>query len=133
MTLCGHHPDKLALVRDVADVCETAPDRLFDVVVEATGSPAGLSEALSRVVPRGTIVLKSTFHGAVELDTAQLVIDELTIVGSRCGPFVPALSAIEHDRIDPTLLLTRTFPMSEGVRALEAAAAPGSLKILLKP
>jgi threonine dehydrogenase-like Zn-dependent dehydrogenase len=133
VTLCGHHPEKMALVSQVAETLDAPPDRLYPVVVEATGSPAGLEAALGRVVPRGTIVLKSTFHGAVELETAKLVIDELTLVGSRCGPFEPALRAIASGAIDPTPLLTRTYPVSEGAEALEAAQARDALKILLKP
>ncbi len=132
VTVSGHHPEKLALVADVAATCTSPPDRLFEVVVEATGSPAGLEMALARVVPRGRIVLKSTFHGAIELDTAKVVIDELTVVGSRCGSFAPAISAIESATIDPTRLLTRTYPIEEGIQAFEQARTRGSLKILLK-
>ncbi|MFW6023200.1 MAG: alcohol dehydrogenase catalytic domain-containing protein, partial [Myxococcota bacterium] len=93
VTLVGKHDDKLALAqRRGAQTC--TPDSLdgtgFDVVVEATGSPRGLALALDRIRPRGTLVLKSTFHGAPEVDTARIVIDEIRIVGSRCGPFPPA-------------------------------------------
>jgi len=135
VTLVGRHREKLELVSPLGvETLESAPEgRLFDYVVEATGSPSGLDLALDHVRPRGTLVLKSTFHGAVELDTAKLVIDELSVVGSRCGPFAPALDAIARGKIDPTPMLTRTFPLSDGLAALSEAGRRGALKVLLRP
>lgn len=134
VTLVGKHEDKLTIARR-AGARTTTPDALhdrgFDVVVEATGSPSGLAMALDRIRPRGTLVLKSTFHGAPEVDTAKIVIDEIHLVGSRCGPFPPALRALETTRIDPTPLVTATRPLADAVNAFEEAQKPGVLKILL--
>lgn len=135
-THVGRHRDKLAILEGIAMETLTEDElgeRLFDVVVEATGSPAGLDLALRRVRPRGTIVLKSTFHGAIEIDTAKVVIDELTVLGSRCGPFPPALGALAAGAIDPTPLLTATYTLDDAEAAIAHAGARGSLKILLKP
>jgi threonine dehydrogenase-like Zn-dependent dehydrogenase len=102
----------------------------LDLVVEATGSPSGFARARSLLRPRGTLVLKSTFHGTTELEAAPLVIDEITVIGSRCGPFAPALRALAT-RIDPSSLIDGVFPLSDGVRAIEKAAEPGVAKIQL--
>ena len=97
VTLSGNHDRKLELARAAgAQTC--APEELarksFDVVIEATGSPSGMQRALELVRPRGTLVLKSTYHGPLSFDAAPLVIDEITLVGSRCGPFAPALASL---------------------------------------
>lgn len=135
LTLVGKHPDKLARVAALG-VSTRAPDELaderFDVVVEATGSPSGLALALAHLRPRGTLVLKSTFHGAAELDTAKIVIDELHLVGSRCGPFEPAVRALAQRRIDPAPLIDRSFPLDEAVAAFDHAASKGVLKVVLR-
>ncbi len=136
LTVIGKHADKLA--RIAPHVSRTvihgdAIDGEFDIVVEATGSPSGFEAARGLLRPRGTMVLKSTFHGALELDTAPLVIDEITLVGSRCGPFPPALRALASSRIDPSPLIEASYPLSDGVRALERAAEPGVAKVQLVP
>ncbi len=107
--------------------------RRFDLVVEASGAASGFSLALELVRPRGTVVLKSTFHGATNFDAARVVVDELSIVGSRCGRFAPALELLKEDAIDVESLISETYPLVEGVRAMERAAAPGVLKVLLRP
>ncbi|RLB49070.1 MAG: alcohol dehydrogenase [Deltaproteobacteria bacterium] len=135
-THVGRHLDKLRILEGlgVETMLEAAlGDRLFDVVVEATGSPAGLDLALDRVRPRGTVVLKSTFHGAVTVDTAKVVIDELTILGSRCGPFAPALEALAAGTIDPTPLIAETYALSDAEAAIARAGSSGTLKVLLRP
>ncbi len=101
-----------------------------DVVVEATGSVAGFSAARRAVRPRGTIVLKSTYKGEVSVDMSALVVNELNIVGSRCGPFEPALRFLEQKRVDPTLLVDGAYPLSEASRAFAEASQRGALKIL---
>ncbi len=104
----------------------------FDVVVEATGSPTGLREALARVRPGGTLVLKSTFHGTAELDVSRLVVDEIRLVGSRCGPFAPALRWLESGRIDPAPLIESVVGWEEAAALLAGGEPPrGRLKFLL--
>ena len=138
LTLVGKHPEKMRHVAKLG-VRTRAPGELgsdkLDVVIEATGSPSGLALALTHLRPRGTLVLKSTFHGTTTtpLDTAKIVIDELHLVGSRCGPFAPALRALATRRIDPTPLLDHVYPLADGLRALEHAARPGVLKVALRP
>lgn len=104
----------------------------FDVVVEASGSPSGLGTAFALVKPRGTVVLKSTHHQRTPLDISQVIVDELKIVGSRCGQFQPALDLAISRRMDLIALISRRFPLEEGVRAFEEAAAPENMKIILQ-
>jgi alcohol dehydrogenase len=110
-----------------------ARNRSFDLVVEATGSPAGLPRAIALVRPRGTIVLKSTHHAPARFDAAPLVVNEVTVVGSRCGRFAPALEHLRHRRIDVRPLLSGQFPLARAARALAQAARPGVRKVLLRP
>jgi len=105
----------------------------WPLVIEATGSSHGLSQALAAVQPCGTVVLKTTVAGAHDLDLAPLVIDEVTLIGSRCGPFAPAIDLLASGRLDPAPLVHRVFGLDDGERALGEAARPGVLKILLRP
>jgi threonine dehydrogenase-like Zn-dependent dehydrogenase len=111
---------------------EAGPRGRFDVVVEASGSPAGFELARRAVRPRGTIVLKSTYAaGRLELDASSLVVDEVTIVGSRCGPFAPAMRLLERGAVDVAPLVEARYPLEEGAAAFEHAARPAALKVLL--
>jgi threonine dehydrogenase-like Zn-dependent dehydrogenase len=135
VTLVGKHPDKLALVEErvqtvLLEAFEPAP---ADVVVEATGSTSGMELAMRAVRPRGTVVLKSTVAGSHTVSLAPLVINEVTVVGSRCGPFAPALAALEAGTVDVERMISATFPLDEGIAALDRAASPGVLKVLLRP
>ena len=103
----------------------------FDVAVEATGNAAGFAVAQKALRPRGTLVLKSTYAGRLELDAAPLVIDEITVVGSRCGPFPPALELLAEGKIDVGSMIEHRFALSEGLAAFAKAAEPGVLKVLL--
>jgi threonine dehydrogenase-like Zn-dependent dehydrogenase len=103
-----------------------------DIVVECTGNPEGLALAVAAVRPRGTVVLKSTYHGAATLDVSKLVVNEITLVGSRCGPFAEALELLAGRRVDVLSLVRDRFPLREGLRAFEEAARPGALKVLLE-
>lgn len=138
VTLVGRHDNKLEIVRARgvrtarADEVPASFDRAFDVTVEASGSPAGFETALRLLKPRGTLVLKSTFHGSTELNAAPVVVDEISIVGSRCGRFKPALELLRRGAVETDALITDEFPLSEGPRAFERAAAPGVLKVLLR-
>jgi threonine dehydrogenase-like Zn-dependent dehydrogenase len=105
----------------------------FDLVVEATGSPSGMPRALALVKPRGTIVWKSTHHEPAHFDAAALVVNEVTVVGSRCGRFEPALEFLRMKRVDVLSLLSSEFPLRDAVRALRVSARPGVLKVLLRP
>jgi threonine dehydrogenase-like Zn-dependent dehydrogenase len=107
------------------------PEGRADVVVECTGNPEGLALAARLVRPRGTIVLKSTYHGEATVDVSRLVVNEVTLVGSRCGPFPRAIGVLAARQIDVHPLLERRFPLAEGPRALAEAARPGALKIQL--
>jgi threonine dehydrogenase-like Zn-dependent dehydrogenase len=115
-----------------AAVADLAQFKDQDLVVECTGSPEGLPLALRLVRPRGKIVLKSTFRGGAPADLASAVIDEITILGSRCGTFGDALAALAQKQIEVASLITRRMPLDEAPRALELAGDPGQIKILLK-
>ncbi len=105
----------------------------FDLVVEATGSPGGIGRAISLVRPRGTIVWKSTHHGFARFDAAPVVVNEVTVVGSRCGRFEPALDLLASHRVEVKPLLSSIFPLASAARALREASRPGVLKVLLRP
>jgi len=130
----GRHPDKLAILRrrGIATATTEAWDRArADVVVEATGSAAGFAQAVAATRPRGTLVLKSTVAHAAPLNLAPVVIDELTIVGSRCGPFAPALDALATSSVDVRSMISARRALRDGVEALGLAAQPGALKVLI--
>ena len=132
--LAGHHPEHLALARPRGVATYLAADLPagdYDIVVEASGSPSGLELALTRVRPRGTVVIKSTYAGRYPLDPAVLVVPEVSLVGCRCGPFAGALRLLRDGRIDPRPLIARTFPLSRGLEALAWAQRPGVLKVLV--
>lgn len=132
----GRSEAKLALARLAgleARRSDAPIGREFDVVVEATGSPEGLARAVAIVRPRGTIVLKSTYHGEAGIALAPVVIDEITVVGSRCGRFEPALSHLEDDPALVTPLLTARFALDDAVSAFDLASQPSSMKVLLAP
>ena len=137
VTLVGKHAGNLALVagRGIATALldDWAPASSADCVVEATGSTAGLAHAAAAVRPRGTLVLKSTVAGEHRLSLAPLVINEITVVGSRCGLFPPALRALTDRTVEVTPLIDATFPLPRGVDAVAQAARPGVRKILIAP
>jgi threonine dehydrogenase-like Zn-dependent dehydrogenase len=141
VVMYGKHEKKLVLarragiatkkVRGDADDLKRVPET-FRLVVEATGSPTGLALAQQMTEPRGTLVLKSTFHGAALVETWPIVVKEITVVGSRCGPFGKAISLLRSGKLDPTSLITRTFPLAEAQKAIEYAQRRGVMKVLLK-
>lgn len=110
---------------------DVLPDR-YDFVIEASGSAQGFALAQKALKPGGTIVLKSTFKGQVPITLSELVVDEISVIGSRCGPVDQAVEALAARRIDPLPLIDAQFPLAEGVAALTAAARPGQLKVLLE-
>lgn len=132
--LAGHYPEHLHLAEPYGVktwLADELPTGEFDLVVEASGSPGGLTLALNRVRPQGTVVVKSTFAGHFSLDPALLVVPEVRLVGSRCGPFPAALRLLTQGRLDPQPLINRVFPLSQGVAALDFARQQGVLKVLL--
>ena len=133
--LAGHHADKLERLRDlgIETVQESALKNKFETVIDCSGQGAGFQRAIELVKPRGTIILKSTAAAGAQLNLAPLVINEITVLGSRCGRFSPALEALAAGRIDPRPLIDRTFSLSDGLHAIESAAEPYHFKILLKP
>ena len=105
----------------------------WDVVIEVTGSSQGFDLAVKAIRPQGTLVVKSTYAGALTLDMSRLVVNEVTIVGSRCGPFAPALRLLRAKAVDPVPLIAGTYRLEDGLAAFKAAAQPGMLKVLLRP
>ncbi|HET7105800.1 MAG TPA: alcohol dehydrogenase catalytic domain-containing protein [Candidatus Acidoferrum sp.] len=141
VVLYGKHRSKLALARlvgittkrvrgDVSDL--TRVKESYRLVVEATGSPMGLALAQRMTEPRGTLLLKSTFHGAAPVETWPIVVKEITVVGSRCGPFAKAITLLRSGKVDPTPLISRTFELKDAPAAIKHAQQRGVLKVLLK-
>ena len=137
----GKHEKKLALARRKGIATQRVrgdtPDsvrikRSFPLVIEASGSPTGLALAQHMTEPRGTLVLKSTFHGAVRAETWPIVVKEIDVIGSRCGPFSRALALLRTKKADPRPLISRTFSLAEAPRAVVHAQHSGVLKVLLK-
>ena len=139
VVMIGKHASKLRLARlaGTATIKVTSPraqrSNQFSMTVESTGSPSGLALAQRITVPRGTVVLKSTFHGAANVETWPIVVKELTVIGSRCGPFQPALALLRLGRVDPHPLISRVFPLEDAVAAIRYAQQPGVMKVLLRP
>jgi threonine dehydrogenase-like Zn-dependent dehydrogenase len=136
LRVAGRHPDKLALLarRGIATgSAEALPERWADVAVECTGNPQGLELARRAVRPRGTIVLKSTYHGQTTVSLSAIVVDEITLVGSRCGPFAKALALLADGRLDVSDLVSAVYPLRDGQAAFAAASRPGMLKVLVRP
>jgi threonine dehydrogenase-like Zn-dependent dehydrogenase len=135
VSLVGKHPEKLNLAG--AGIATYLPDdaralgRAFDVVADCTGSPTGLPTALGLVRPLGTVILKTTIAGDYAINLAPIVIDEVRVIGSRCGPFPPAIAALSRRAIDVRPLIGTELPLDAAESAFRAAAAPGALKVLM--
>ena len=131
----GKHADKLALLDrlgiETGLLADVNPTREADIVVDCTGSATGLPTAIQFVKPRGMIVLKTTLAGEQTLSLAPLVIDEITLVGSRCGPFPAAIEALKAKRIDVVPLISATYPLDKACEALEQAQTSSAVKVLL--
>jgi alcohol dehydrogenase len=131
----GRHAEKLRIAAATGVVTELAGGKLpsaeYDWVVEATGSPEGLRAAAAMARPRGIVILKSTVHGAVEIDTAPIVVNEITLVGSRCGRFEAAIPLLGDGRIRLEEMIADRFPLRDAAKAFERAAEPGVLKVLV--
>jgi len=135
LTLIGRHGDRLTAFKEKGIAVSPGIEGLirdFDITVDCTGSEEGLAEAVSITRPRGIVVLKSTIAKREGEILNQVVIDEITLIGSRCGPFEPAISAIADGSIDVRPFISAVFPLEDGLRAMEEAAKSTSLKVLLK-
>jgi len=138
VVMIGKHASKLRLARlaDIATVKVTSPraqrSNQFSLTVEATGSPSGLALGQQITVPRGTLVLKSTYHGAANVETWPIVVKELTVTGSRCGPFPRALALLRSGRVDPRPLISRVFDLKDAPEAVRHAQERGVMKVLLR-
>jgi threonine dehydrogenase-like Zn-dependent dehydrogenase len=136
LKVVARHPHQRELLeqRSIAWIREDeVRPAAMDIVVEATGTPMGFGLARSAVRPRGTIVLKSTYQGEMAVNFSSLVVDEITLVGSRCGPFPPAIQLLARGLVDPIGMIQASYPLEDGVLALEHAAQPGVLKVLINP
>jgi threonine dehydrogenase-like Zn-dependent dehydrogenase len=132
--LVGKHDEKLRIARELGIAAgreDSADGTRAAVVVEATGSPAGLQQAIDLVEPRGTIVLKSTTSSQMQVDLSAIVVKEITVVGSRCGPFREAIGGLESGFVQVLPLISERYPLSRAVHALERATQPGVLKVLI--
>jgi len=131
----GHHQKKLRIASQAGVTAEpvkgATPDRAYDWVVEATGSQEGLRQAVQMTRPRGTVILKSTMHGLVPVDTAPVIVNEITLVGSRCGRFEPALDLLKRHLIPVEAMISDRLPLADAPRAFELAAQKGVMKVLL--
>jgi threonine dehydrogenase-like Zn-dependent dehydrogenase len=141
VVMYGKHERKLALarragiatkrVRGDASDCKRVRES-YSLLVEATGSPSGLALAQQMTEPRGTLVLKSTFHGAAPVETWPIVVKEVNVLGSRCGPFDKAIALLRSGKVDPRPLVTRAFPLAEAQAAIAFSQRPGVMKVLLR-
>jgi threonine dehydrogenase-like Zn-dependent dehydrogenase len=137
--LIGKHTEKLriASARGVEtitlDKISEHARREFDVVIEASGSESGFQLALNLLRPRGVLVLKSTFHGTTRVDAARIVVEEISVVGSRCGRFAPALDLLKRGAVEVESLISEEYSLRDGLRAMKRATEPGVIKVLLRP
>lgn len=147
VVVLGRRPESLELPHRLGlrtGLVDEQPDNGFELVVEATGNDAGFAHSLRLVRPRGTLVLKSTFHGNANINLTKLVVGEVTVVGSRCGPFAPALRLLESSArltgaqtagtgVQVRPLIEAEYPLRQGLAAFEHADRPGVRKLLLRP
>jgi threonine dehydrogenase-like Zn-dependent dehydrogenase len=132
LLVVGRHAEKLAHLEKLG--IATAPEaatRAFDIAVECTGNPSGFTTALAALRSRGTLVLKSTYADKLTFDASAIVVDEITLIGSRCGPFAEALQLLDDSKISIDPLIQARYPLSEGLTAFEQAQKRGALKVLV--
>jgi threonine dehydrogenase-like Zn-dependent dehydrogenase len=136
LTVVGHHRDKLELLErrgiQTSAVAGTLARGRFDIAVDCTGSAAGFEIARNALRPRGTLVMKSTYAGNLTINASSLVVDEITLVGSRCGPFAPALRLLGSRAVDVQPMIHATFDLDDAITAFEQAQRPGALKVLIR-
>jgi alcohol dehydrogenase len=133
--LFGRHKEKLRIAERegvTTEVSRMVPERAWPMVVDATGSSEGLRTAISMCEPRGTVIMKSTVHGMVAIDTAPAIVNEVTLVGSRCGRFEPAIRMLKSGKVRVAEMIADEFPLNRAAEAFAAAGAKGTLKVLLR-
>ncbi len=136
VTLYGRHESKLLLARAAGATVASSgdlPKSTYSYVIECTGSAGGFASAVQMARPRGTIVMKSTIHEPITIDTAPIIVNEISLIGSRCGRFEPALALLQNRRVNVKPMVEAEFPLSEAALAFECAATRGTLKVLLAP
>lgn len=136
LSVVARHRNQSQLLhdRDIHTIAETElPQATATIAIDASGSPSGLAAAQQAIRPKGTIVVKSTYKGKTEFDFSKIVVDEINLVGSRCGIFPPALELLEKQRIDPKPLIDARYHFHQAAQAFEHAQQPGTMKILLQP
>jgi alcohol dehydrogenase len=132
--LYGRHKEKLRIARQAGvstEIEKKLPVAKYPFVVEATGSSEGLRQAVQMTQPRGTVIMKSTVHGLVAIDSAPVIVNEITLVGSRCGRFEPALQLLKSRKVRVDAMISEVLPLTKAPQAFRAAATPGVLKVLL--
>jgi threonine dehydrogenase-like Zn-dependent dehydrogenase len=136
VTAVVRHQAQRSLISASGDVMTVSEERCplnqFDIAVDASGSAEGLKLARRAVRPRGQIILKSTFQGETSMDWSSFVVDEITLTGSRCGPFPPAIKLLEQGTVDPLPLICAILPLETGLEAFAEASKPGILKVVLR-
>jgi threonine dehydrogenase-like Zn-dependent dehydrogenase len=134
--MLGRRPESLDFAQGLGlktDLVDAALDNSFGFVIEATGNEEGLANSLRIAKPQGTLVMKSTFSGLANIDLTKLVVGELSVIGSRCGPFEPALRLLSRGAIEVESMIEAEYSLVDGIKAFEHATRPGARKILLKP
>jgi threonine dehydrogenase-like Zn-dependent dehydrogenase len=135
VTMLGRRTESLTLPRQLgisSALVEQAANESYDVVVEATGNEAGLAHSLRLIRPEGMLILKSTFAGTANVDLSKIVVSEITVVGSRCGPFEPALRLLAEDMIEIEGMIDGRYSIADGIEGIAHAGRPGIRKILLR-
>ncbi len=135
VVLCGRHPEKMELIQMANLTTKTAdellPNKKYSVVIEATGSKEGFLTAMERIKPRGKLVIKSTLAEQPYVDLNQIIVDEISIIGSRCGSFEQGIALLEQKGVKVKELIQKTYRLEKGLKAFEEAGKTGALKILL--
>ncbi len=135
VTHYGRHETKLQISRNAGiqtELTSKLPKKAYSLVVDATGSSAGLEQAIRMTVPRGTVIMKSTVHDRVALDAAPVIVNEISLIGSRCGRFAPALALLKSTGVQVEPLIADHFDLKDAARAFARAAERGVLKVLLR-
>jgi threonine dehydrogenase-like Zn-dependent dehydrogenase len=132
LIVVGRHREKLDLLRRRGINTADAAAGKFDIAVECSGSQSGFALARAALRPRGTLVMKSTYAGNLTFNASSVVVDEITLIGSRCGPFEPALRLLAEKAVDVRPLLQATYPLQDAVTAFEHAQRSGTLKIVVR-
>jgi threonine dehydrogenase-like Zn-dependent dehydrogenase len=134
LLVVGRHLAKLAHLQSRGIKTGLAADiipRSYHIAIDCTGNPAGFDLACKSLHPRGTLVMKSTYAGRLSIDASALVVDEITLIGSRCGPFSKAIELLATNKVDVIPLIAAEYPLSEGLQAFDRAQQKGVLKVLL--